>query len=214
MPLHLGKQWRAEEGKPEQCRGNTGPRETRGLSQRPVGGGQWGCFSGHAQTLGFVLFYFFPSVQSSGSVVSGSLPSQHLILCRPLLLLPSIFSSIRVFSNESVLHIRWPKYWSFCFSISPSNEYCFLTKLLIYFLNLILSHQRRLSESSNFELPTKHVDVERAPLSVISLLVNGIPHSHPSWTPVSSVVPISTNTLFCPGSKSSFSLFPQELSDG
>ena len=49
--------------------------------------------------------------------------SNHLILCHPLLLLPSIFSSIRVFSNESVLHIRWPKYWSFSFSISPSGEY-------------------------------------------------------------------------------------------
>ena len=51
------------------------------------------------------------------------MPCNHLILCCPLLLLPSIFSSIRVFSNESVLHIRWPKYWSFSFSISPSNEY-------------------------------------------------------------------------------------------
>ena len=51
------------------------------------------------------------------------MPSNHLILCRPLLLLPSIFPSIRVFSNESVLCIRWPKYWSFSFSISPSNEY-------------------------------------------------------------------------------------------
>ena len=51
------------------------------------------------------------------------MPSNHLILCRPLLLLPSIFPSIRVFSKESVLHIRWPKYWSFSFSISPSNEY-------------------------------------------------------------------------------------------
>ena len=50
-------------------------------------------------------------------------PSNHLILCRPLLLLPSIFPSIRVFSNESVLRIRWPKYWSFSFSLSPSNEY-------------------------------------------------------------------------------------------
>ena len=50
-------------------------------------------------------------------------PSNHLILCRPFLLLPSIFPSIRVFSNESVLRIRWPKYWSFSFSISPSNEY-------------------------------------------------------------------------------------------
>ena len=50
-------------------------------------------------------------------------PSNHLILCRPLLLLPSIFPSIRVFSNEPVLRIRWTKYWSFGFSISPSNEY-------------------------------------------------------------------------------------------
>ena len=51
------------------------------------------------------------------------MPSNHLILCHPLLLLPSIFPSIRVFSNESALHIRWPKYWSFSFSISPSDEY-------------------------------------------------------------------------------------------
>ena len=51
------------------------------------------------------------------------MPSSHLILCRPLLLLASIFPSIRVFSNESALHIRWPKYWSFNFNISPSNEH-------------------------------------------------------------------------------------------
>ena len=51
------------------------------------------------------------------------MPSSHLILCRPCLLLPPIFPSIRVFPNESVLHIRWPKYWSFSFSISPSYEY-------------------------------------------------------------------------------------------
>ena len=51
------------------------------------------------------------------------MPSKHLILCRPLLLLPSIFPSIRVFSSESVIPIRWPKYWSFSFSISPSNEH-------------------------------------------------------------------------------------------
>ena len=54
--------------------------------------------------------------------IESEMPSNHLILCRPLLLLPSIFSSIRVFSSESVLPIRWPKYWSFSFSISPSNE--------------------------------------------------------------------------------------------
>ena len=51
------------------------------------------------------------------------MPSNHLILCRPLLLLPSIFPSIRVFSNESAVRIRWPKYWNFSFSISPSNEF-------------------------------------------------------------------------------------------
>ena len=51
------------------------------------------------------------------------MPSNHLILCRPLLLLPSIFPSIRVFSDESALRIKWPKYWSFSFNISPSNEY-------------------------------------------------------------------------------------------
>ena len=55
--------------------------------------------------------------------IKSVMPSNHLILCRPLLLLPSIFPSIRVFSNESVLHIRWPKYWSFSFNTSPSNEY-------------------------------------------------------------------------------------------
>ena len=55
--------------------------------------------------------------------IESVMPSNHLILCHPLLLLPSILPSIRVFSNESVLHIRWPKYWSFSLSISPSNEY-------------------------------------------------------------------------------------------
>ena len=55
--------------------------------------------------------------------IESVVPSNHLILCHPLLLLPSVFPSIKVFSSESVLHIRWPKYWSFSFSISPSNEY-------------------------------------------------------------------------------------------
>ena len=55
--------------------------------------------------------------------IKSVMPSNHLILCCPLLLLPSIFPSIRLFSNESVLHFRWPKYWSFSFNISPSNEH-------------------------------------------------------------------------------------------
>ena len=64
------------------------------------------------------------------------MPSNHLILCHPLPLPPSIFPSIRVFSNESVLHIRWPKYWSFSFSISPSNEYSGLTSFRMDWLDL------------------------------------------------------------------------------
>ena len=65
------------------------------------------------------------------------MPSNHLILCRPLLLPPSIFPSIRVFSNESVLHIWWPKYWSFSFSISPSNEYSGLISFRMDWLDLL-----------------------------------------------------------------------------
>ena len=65
------------------------------------------------------------------------MPSNHLILCRPLLLLPSIFPSISVFSNESVLHIRWPKYCSFSFSISPSNEYSGMISFRIDWLDLL-----------------------------------------------------------------------------
>ena len=112
--------------------------------------------------------FFLPSVQFNCSVVSDSLrphdcsmpgfpvhhnsrslpklmcvelmmPSNHLILCRPLLILPSIFPSLRVFSNESVLHIRWPKYWSFSFSISPSYEYPGLISFRTDQLDLLLS---------------------------------------------------------------------------
>ena len=64
--------------------------------------------------------------------IESVMPSNHLILCHPLLLLPSIFPSIRVFSDESALRIRWPKYWSFGFSISPSNEYSGLIFIKLY----------------------------------------------------------------------------------
>ena len=65
------------------------------------------------------------------------MPSNHLTLCRPLLFLPSIFSSIRVFSSESVLHIRWPKYWSFSFSSSPSNGYSGLISFRIDYFDFL-----------------------------------------------------------------------------
>ena len=66
--------------------------------------------------------------------IESVLPSNHLILCLPLLLLPSIFPSIRVFSNESAFHIRWPKYWSCSFSISPSNKH---SRLISYRMDLL-----------------------------------------------------------------------------
>ena len=66
------------------------------------------------------------------------MPSKHLILCHPLLLLPSVFPSIRVFSNESALHIRWPKYWSFTFNISPSNVHSGLISFRMDWLDLLV----------------------------------------------------------------------------
>ena len=69
--------------------------------------------------------------------IESAMPSNHLILCLPLLLLPSIFPSIRVFFNESAVHIRWPKYWSFSFSISPSNEYSELISFRIDWFDLL-----------------------------------------------------------------------------
>ena len=69
--------------------------------------------------------------------IESVMPSNHLILCRPLLLLPSIFPSIRVFSNESAIHSRWPKYWSFSFNISPSNEHPGLISFRMDWLDLL-----------------------------------------------------------------------------
>ena len=69
--------------------------------------------------------------------IESVMPSDHLILCCPLLLLPSIFPSIRVFSSEPALHIRWPKYWSFNFSISPSNKYSGLISFMIDWFDLL-----------------------------------------------------------------------------
>ena len=69
--------------------------------------------------------------------IKSVIPSNHLILCHPLLLPPSIFPSIKGFSNELVLHIRWPKYWSFSFSISPSNEYSGLISFMMDWLDIL-----------------------------------------------------------------------------
>ena len=82
------------------------------------------------------------SITSSRSLfklmsIESVMPSNHLSLCRPLLLLPSIFPSFRVFSNESVLRLKWPKYWNFSFSISPSNEYSGLISFRMDWLDLL-----------------------------------------------------------------------------
>ena len=69
--------------------------------------------------------------------IESAMPSNHLILCQSLLLLPSVFPSIRVFPSESILHIRWPMYWSFSFSISPSNEYSELVFLRMDWFDLL-----------------------------------------------------------------------------
>ena len=73
--------------------------------------------------------------------IESVMPSSYLILCRPLLLLPSVFPSIRVFSNESVLCIRWPKYWSFSFSISASNEYSILISFRVVWIDLLTAQK-------------------------------------------------------------------------
>ena len=90
----------------------------------------------HQASLPFTVSTSFLKLMSTESVM----PSYHLALCCPLLLLPSIFSSIRVFSNESALRIRWPKYWSFSFSISPSNEYSGLISFRMDWLDLLEDH--------------------------------------------------------------------------
>ena len=87
----------------------------------------------HQASLSFTISQSLLKVMSIESVM----PSNHLILCHPLLLLPSIFPSIRVFSSESVLHIRWPKNWSFSFSLSPSSEYSGLISFIVDWLDLL-----------------------------------------------------------------------------
>ena len=102
----------------------------------------------HARLPSFTVSWSLLKLMSIESVM----PSNHLILCHPILLPPSIFPSIRVFSNESVLRIMWPKHWSFSFGISPSNEYSGLISFRIDWLDL-LAVQGTLKESS----PTPHI---------------------------------------------------------
>ena len=96
--------------------------------------------TGHQASLSFTISQSLLKLTS----VELIMPSNHLILCHPLLLSPSVFPSIRVFSSELALHIRWPEYWSFSFSISPSSEYSWLISFRIDWFDL-LAVQRTLS---------------------------------------------------------------------
>ena len=87
----------------------------------------------HQAPLSFTISWNFLKLMSNESVM----PSNHLVLCHSLLLLPSIVLSIRIFSNELILLIRWPKYWSFSFSINPSNEYSGLISFRIDWIDLL-----------------------------------------------------------------------------
>ena len=103
----------------------------------------------HQPSLSFTISWSLLKLMSINSVM----PSNHLILCHPLLLLPSIFPSIRVFSNELILCIRWPEYWSFSFSIHPSNEYSGLISFRIdRFERLAVLNRERLIISLAGEL--------------------------------------------------------------
>ena len=99
----------------------------------------------HQASLSFTISQSLLKLMSIESVMSSS----YLIFCHPLLLLPSIFPSIRVFSNESVLHIRQPKYWSFSFIISPSNEYSGLISFRIDWCDLLLKRKMRKYKDTN-----------------------------------------------------------------
>ena len=105
-------------------------------------------------TPGFpVLLYLseFAKLWSTESVM----PSNHLILCLPLLLLPSVFPSIRIFANESALHIKWPKHWSFSFNISLSNEHPGLISFRMVCLNLFAAHMKIIQNCKSTTLRLK-----------------------------------------------------------
>ena len=105
--------------------------------------------------------------------IESVMPSNHLILCHPLLLPPSIFPSIRVFSNESALHIRWPMYWSFSFSISPSNEYLGLVAFRTDWFDL-------LAVQGTLKSLLQHHSSKASILCCSAFFI--VQHSHPNMT--------------------------------
>ena len=126
-----------------------------------------------------------------------AMSSNHLILCHPLLLLPSIFPSIRVFSNESVILNRWPKYWSFSFSISPSNEYSGLISFMMDLLDL-------LAVQGTLKSLLQHHSLKASILQCSAFFIVQLSHLYMTtgktialtrWTLVGKIMPLLFNML-------------------
>ena len=109
------------------------------------------CDSTDCRTLSTSVLHYFPELLKFTSIELAML-SNHLIFCCPLLFLPSIFPSLRVFSNDLALHIRWPKYWSFSFSISPSREYSRLISFRIDWFDLLAFPSLPLFKSRSYNI--------------------------------------------------------------
>ena len=126
------------------------------------------------------------------------MPSNHLILCRPPLLLPSMFPSIRVFSNESALHTRWPKYWSFSFSISPSNEHPGLISFRMDWLDLLAVRETLKSLLQHHS--SKASILRRSAFFIVQLshpyMTTGEATALTRWTFVSEVMAFNTLSMF------------------
>ena len=129
--------------------------------------------------------------------IASVMPSSHLILCRPLLLLPPIPPSIRVFSNESTLHMRWPKYWSFSFSVSPSNEHPGLISFRVDWLDLLAVQGTLKSLFQHHS--SKTLILQRSAFFIVQLshpyMTNGITIALTRWTFVDKLMSLLFNML-------------------
>ena len=148
---------------------------------------QWWIVFSSVQSLSCVRLFATPSItarqaslfitnsQSLPKLMSivSVMPSRNLIFCCPLLLLPSIFPSIRIFSNESALHIRWPKYWSFSFNISPSNEHPGLISFRMDWLDLLASR-----DSQEFSPTPQFKSIKSSVLRFLYSLILTSIHDH------------------------------------
>ena len=130
--------------------------------------------------------------------IESLMPSTHLILCHPLLLLPPIFPSTRVFSNESALRIRWPKYWSFSFNISPSNEYSGLISFWMDWLDLLAVQGTLKSHLQHHS--SKASILQRSAFFIVQLshpyMTTGKIIALTRWTFVGKVISLLFNMLF------------------